>query len=737
MWGDEGIYEVIVMMKKILRLMTIDSEIDNMFNSFQKNSYKMILRWILIFIGPLLIFGSLLYFLRGMILFGVIEVSIGFIISSMILINHFSLEKKTILVTIILYAFSYFLLITTGSKGGGLASLLMATVMIAIVVYKKRHYIIAFAIHILIVLCLSLMLYLGSFDQYDISGLKDTWIFLSVIETVFSLLIILVFYFYRKSINRVYLDNQHLIYELDNIINAMHCSIIAVDNKDHIIHINKKSMDFFGFPFDFAGESFSDIVTLVQKTELDISLTEDAVFGFKGSTYSNKVLQMKDRHGCVMGKLIITDDVSQQLIHEQKLKYLADHDHLTGIFNRRGLMDYLTSKEEIENLAIFYIDLDNFKHYNDLRGHSVGDQILIEFSKRLERIQSNTIMVSRFGGDEFVVAVFYSDQKDVNHVADCILEQVRYDLNIDNKKCYLVASVGVAMRVSASTSLHNVIENAEFAMRLAKKEHRTKLVFFDSKLQESRMHEVEVVDLLHYCISNDGFEMVYQPIVNTDSDCIIALEALLRIKGQTISPGVFVPIAEKKGLMDKIGRIVIDKVVNQLSTWIKKGVKVVPVYINFSSSQSHDQSLVNYIQRSLLIMNVDVSLLGVEITEDTLLDNKELVSETVRKLKQLGLKTSIDDFGSGQAGINYLTNFEVDMVKIGKQFTDKYLNIQSVATYEAVVKLCDSLGFTVLAEGIESLYQVNLLKHMSVHVSQGYYYFKPLKVKEIEIILGG
>jgi len=421
-------------------------------------------------------------------------------------------------------------------------------------------------------------------------------------------------------------------------------------------------------------------------------------------------------------------------IESEKNYYNSNHDAMTELLNRRGFIDRLQHLEANSNVAVYYIDLDNFKHYNDLKGHAIGDKILIELANRLKTLENENIIVSRFGGDEFVIGLRTNEEEEITELALTIEKIIEEDIEIDLFMCYLSASVGVSVKSQSGLSVIDLLDSAESAMQKAKSFAHTKTIYFEDKLKEEIKFTTKIVEKLNECIANDGFEMVYQPQVDTMLNQVISLEALLRIKGDKMSPGIFVPIAEKNGLMNKIGRTVIKLVIEQIASWTQVGCECLPTYINLSSTQLHDTTIASYIKDLLEENHVQPSMFGVEITEDVFLDKEGLVLKTLKKLKQLGILTAIDDFGSGQAGVNYLTNLEVDLVKIGKDVADKYLNDEKVLVYQTAVNLCKSMHFKVLAEGIETVEQMNLLKKIDVHLVQGYFYFKPMKPANIEQI---
>jgi len=454
--------------------------------------------------------------------------------------------------------------------------------------------------------------------------------------------------------------------------------------------------------------------------EIGITKTKGNIFEGLYVTVNQFVKTINDNNKTIQSEL-------------NKSEFNANHDFLTNLLNRRGFISELNEwvKLGIE-FMVCYIDLDNFKHYNDLKGHDSGDRILFDLSNALKNLESDLIRVSRLGGDEFAIGYQIENPDGITNLVNSITDIIGKDITIDLFKCYLTASMGISVFPQDGQTIVEIIENSEKAMNEAKKNPSTKIIYYNQNFKKETQYITEIVERLKDCIAEDGFEIVYQPQVNSENETILALEALLRMKDSKLLPGIFIPIAEKNGLMNRIGRIVIAKVIEQIASWSKRGFQVLPVYINFSSTQLHDQTITTYLENLLIQYKVNPSLLGVEITEDVFIEKKSLVVNTLKGFKKLGLHTAIDDFGAGQAGVNYLTNFEVDLVKIDKAVADKFLNEEKSIVYSTVVKLCTSLGFQVLAEGIETKEQINYLNEMGVTLIQGFYYYKPLNVKDIE-----
>lgn len=432
---------------------------------------------------------------------------------------------------------------------------------------------------------------------------------------------------------------------------------------------------------------------------------------------------------------IDTIDKNNEIIlsNLNQTRYISNHDYLTDLFNRRGFLNEMDKwmKKSFPFLILF-LDLNMFKYYNDLKGHAFGDELLISLSNNLKNVEFNDFIVARYGGDEFLIAFRIIVPEDVTQCINLITDLFNKDIVIDLFKCQLSVSIGVSIFPEDGEDVETIIDNAEKAMQIAKKLKTNKVVYYTQSIKQDILVSSQIVETLRECIENDGFEMVYQPIYNIETESIVSLEALLRIKNQKLSPGIFIPIAEKNGLMNKIGRIVIKKVIEQAAIWKEENYKPLMVYINFSETQLYDQTIIEFIETQLNQHKVEPNLIGIEITEDVFIDREDRVINSLKNLRKLGIHTAIDDFGSGHAGVNYLTKFEVEYVKIDKLIADKYLNEDNKIIYQTIFNLCESLGFELIAEGIETAEQIALLKELGITYVQGYYFSKPLSVDKIQ-----
>lgn len=409
-----------------------------------------------------------------------------------------------------------------------------------------------------------------------------------------------------------------------------------------------------------------------------------------------------------------------------KMTTLAFTDQLTQLPNRNAGVQILKDLcVDDQTVAVIYLDVDNFKTVNDTRGHDFGDLLIQEIAKRLKQISVSNIHVFRQQGDEFLIVYAYPELDKLVALIDYIKSQFTTAVTIEDTAIFVEFSMGIATYPKDGRTPATLLHKADVAMYEAKKRDKMSHMFYDDQMHANLNRKNEVLALLNDAILNDWFYMVYQPQINIDNNEIVGLEALLRIQDSKVSPSEFIAVAEQNRLINKIGRIVIDKVLQQQKQWIEAKLSSVPVFVNLSAIQLQDPAIIDFIRMSLEKYEVPAELFGIEVTESAIIDRREQAIQTLKLMKEMGIKTAIDDFGSGQAGINYMTNFKVDIVKFDKLFSDRYLNEQNINIYLTILKLTSEFGFITLAEGIETKAQVDLLQQTNCKLVQGYYYHKP------------
>ena len=324
----------------------------------------------------------------------------------------------------------------------------------------------------------------------------------------------------------------------------------------------------------------------------------------------------------LINNVFLKEHENKEILKE--MTNLAFTDQLTQLPNR------IASIEILKNLcvgdtsvAVMYLDIDNFKSINDTKGHYYGDLLIQHIANRFKRIKEENLYISRHQGDEFIILYAFKNEKDLLDRIENIKNQFIAPMDIEGTSLYVEFSMGISIYPEDGKSADELLHNADIAMYEAKKEDKMTHMFFDETMKQALYRKNMILDALNHAIANDGFYIVYQPQVNIDTNQIISMEALLRLKDSNISPFDFIPIAERNRLINKIGRIVIEKVIIQQSEWKRNGIKIVPVYVNFSANQLQDDTICQYIEELLVNHNVFATMIGVELTESTIIENRD------------------------------------------------------------------------------------------------------------------
>jgi diguanylate cyclase (GGDEF)-like protein len=445
-------------------------------------------------------------------------------------------------------------------------------------------------------------------------------------------------------------------------------------------------------------------------------------------------LSMRNPFYSVIGSM---NNLLEKIHHYfDRLNFLALHDSLTGLPNRRQFNDLLTAKlADGRRGAVILLDLDDFKGVNDTLGHVFGDRVIEAIAMRLAVIADEHTVVSRFGGDEFLVlAERRGIPNEIGQLIHKIMSAFGSNIHIDNNDIEIRFSMGVSLFPEDGADVDQLVMNADLAMYSVKDAGKNGYQYFASSMMNSRIKKSSIETQLRDAIENDGFAIVYQPQVSLETGEVYGYEALLRMKESDVSPGEFVPIAEINGSIIRIGRIVTEKVVRQLAAWRESGLELKPVSINFSANQLHDSGYLNFIGAILTECGIDPQYIEIEVTESIFLENKQAPLVFLKRLKEMGIAISIDDFGTGYSSLNYLTFLPVDKIKLDRTLNIKFLEMENTKVMRSLISLVHSLGLTVIAEGIETPDQVERLKNAECDYIQGFYYSRPLPPDKISDI---
>ncbi|SDM37879.1 PAS domain S-box-containing protein/diguanylate cyclase (GGDEF) domain-containing protein [Psychrobacillus sp. OK028] len=437
-------------------------------------------------------------------------------------------------------------------------------------------------------------------------------------------------------------------------------------------------------------------------------------------------------------------DISDRYILQEKYNYLAFHDDLTNLPNRRYINKEIESiiKElnagHHRTLALLFIDLDRFKIINDNFSHSYGDKLLIEVSKRLSGCLGENDILARMGGDEFIFLL--KDFVDVDYVtkkAEEILQLLLQPFLVGGKELHTTASIGVAVYPDYPITMEQLMVYADNAMYQAKSQGKNCYVFHTSELLDALMDDYMLEVDLRSALEKKEFVLHYQPQINNETGELIGFEALIRWQHPTlgqIPPGKFIKLAEENGLITQIGEWVIDEACSQNKKWQDAGMTPVKISINLSTQQFLTRNLITYMEDVLERTAIDPAYVVVEITEYMAMEYEYSI-HVLEQLKALGIGISIDDFGTGYSSFNYLKNFPIDYIKIDKSFVSEIMNNDKDAVIiKAIISLAHNLHKEVIAEGVETKEQLEFLKYHKCDISQGYFFSKPLPADEIERI---
>jgi diguanylate cyclase (GGDEF)-like protein len=434
-------------------------------------------------------------------------------------------------------------------------------------------------------------------------------------------------------------------------------------------------------------------------------------------------------------------DVTQRKIAEKKLKFRAFYDSLTGLPNRDLFNEKLSraiaqAKKEDNLLSVMFLDLDSFKKINDSLGHGTGDEVLRHFGQRLKSNVRKEDLIARWGGDEFIIMLPYLESlEEVKLVAQRILESLKQPFHICGQQLYLKTSIGIAVYPQSGETPENLIKNADAALYRTKELGRSNYQFYSPIITSENSEQLRLENLLHRALENEEFLLHYQPQINIKTGEIYGVEALLRWvhpKLGLVPPEKFISLAEQSGLIIPIGEWVLKTACQQNKLWQKAGLPPLRMGVNISAQQFQQTDLVKLLTNILAETELDSHWLEVEITETTLMQNVNLARQTLEQLCELGIHISMDDFGTGYSSLGYLKKFPFHTLKIDQSFVkDLNENPEDIAIISAVVALGHGFNLKIIAEGVETQQQLDLLRELQCEVMQGYWFSPPLPVEEV------
>jgi len=450
-----------------------------------------------------------------------------------------------------------------------------------------------------------------------------------------------------------------------------------------------------------------------------------------------------DADGNVEKRIALFSDITEKKKSEEIIWQQANFDSLTGLPNRRMFFDRLKqetkrTRRDHQKLAVMLIDLDNFKEINDAYGHDQGDLLLIEVTKRIQQCIRQSDTLARLGGDEFTIVVTeVKNERSLEQIAQQIIESLQPAISLNDHIAYITASIGITVFPDDDENVDRLLKHADQAMYQAKGNGKNSFSYFTSAMQDAAKNRLSLINDLRTAIKKQQFILYFQPIINSKNKCVKKAEVLVRWLHPTkgiISPDQFIPLAEETGLIIELGDWIFKTAVKQMHQWQKTINDEFALSINVSPVQFlHKDNIIKQWIAFLKENKINSKNINIEITEGLLLDANSFVNEQLKLLAEHGINVSMDDFGTGYSSLSYLKKFDIDYLKIDKSFVDNLATDKNdQALCQAIIVMAHQLDMMVIAEGVETKKQSELLTQAGCDFLQGYYFAKPLPLLEFE-----
>ncbi|RKD21397.1 PAS domain S-box-containing protein/diguanylate cyclase (GGDEF) domain-containing protein [Caminicella sporogenes DSM 14501] len=658
------------------------------------------------------------------------------------------IETLKIIIVYIVFGFSWIIL------SDGILSLFVKDIDIynKIQIYKGWFYIVITSILFYLIIYNKIDLFKKSLDTIH-KGYEDLSATYEELTTM------------DEELNSRYEELQLVLEKLrqekelsDSIIKNTYAVVVVLNKDGTIKRFNPFAERLTGYlENEVIGKKWLDIFIPEDKKDYTRELLKRIVNGEVVQNQENKILTkdgriidilwnnsvLKDSMGNIIGLVAIGIDITQMKLLVKKLKHLAYYDTLTGLPNA-NMFEKMVNEAINQNtdknskMALIYFDIDNFKYVNDILGHKAGDILLKKLAYIIKTNVHFPDFYGRMSGDGF--AILLKDVSDENNIikkVNELSEKLGISWNYNEHEYFITVSKGIALYPYDGKDYETLLKNAETAMYKAKESGKNSYKFYSKDMYDKTLKYIEMSDDLRKAIENKEFVLYYQPLIDLKTDKIVGVEALIRWyhpqKG-FIPPLDFIPLAEELGYIDEIEEWIIETVCRQKREWEVKGFEQIKVSINISSTTLTKEGFISKFEKILNKCSIESCKLEIEITETALISDLQQAIEAINRLKKLGFSIALDDFGTGYSSLTYLNRLSIDSLKIDREFI-RYIedeNRNERYIVQSIIKLAHDLKLRVIAEGIETYRQLELLKQKSCDIGQGYYFSKPVPSEEIE-----
>ncbi len=577
---------------------------------------------------------------------------------------------------------------------------------------------------------------------------QNTVIMILLILLLFLMMVFIYIYLKLIKTNQELFSFKLAVESSDNII-------VITDTKKNIMYVNEAFENVTGYTKE---EAYGKNPRILKSNILSKDFYKDMYDVLNsGNTWCGEFIN-KNKLGNVYyekasiiplysenkheGYLAIKLDITEYIEQKKRVDYLAHHDTLTKLPNRRFFEKEINDNVERyrsnkEVFTILFLDLDGFKFINDTLGHDIGDEVLKYISKRIEHCIGKEDKIFRVGGDEFsIILKKVSEKGEIDAIATRLIENINKPINTKGFIVNVSVSIGIAIYPKDAFDAISLLKHADTAMYKAKIDGKNRFVYYSKKYSEELLKNINLEKALKSALKNGEFYLVYQPKFKLDTKEVVSVETLLRWSNEefkTVSPEIFIPIAERVGLMRELGEFVFKRACEDFLNLKRKFPSLKLITVNVSSTQLLDLSISeNFYKIVKEIDGIKCENIGIEITETYIMKDIKLSNLILSKMSLQGFKILMDDFGTGYSSMIYLKELPIDILKIDKSFIENICNNESdLKIVKAIVAMAKSFNFEIVAEGIETKEQERLLKDLDVDIAQGYLFCEPKRVEEL------